>query len=107
MICKECGAMIKHDEEYCRKCGALVINFKKNENKSLKNICIENNVRGKWQSFITKINNKDTRDHKVKEINKHNLDINNLGSLVNKYSESVKNILSEDYNEKDNKLKNK
>jgi len=47
MICKECGGMIKHEEEYCRKCGALVINFKQNENKSLKNICIENNARGK------------------------------------------------------------
>lgn len=107
MICKECGAMIKHDEEYCRKCGALVINFKKNENKNLKHICIENNVSGKWQSFINKISNKDTRDHKVKEINKHNLNRNDLGKLVNKYSESVKNILSEDWNEKENKLKNK
>ena len=105
MICKECGAMIKHNEEYCRKCGALVINFKKSENKSLKNICIENNARGKWQSFINKISNKDTRDHKVKKIDKHNLNINDLGNLVNKYNKSVKNILSEDYNEKGNKLK--
>lgn len=102
MICKECGGMIKHEEEYCRKCGALVINFKQNENKSLKNICIENNARGKCQSFINKISNKDTRDHKVKETNKHNLNLNlnELGSLVNKYSESVKNILSEENNKK-------
>jgi len=105
MICRECGAMVKHSEEYCRKCGALVINFKKSENKSLKNICIENNARGKWQSFINKISNKDTRDHKVKEIDKHNLNINDLGNLVNKYNKSVKNILSEDYNAKGNKLK--
>ncbi|MDZ4910338.1 hypothetical protein GNF68_15095 [Clostridium perfringens] len=103
MICKECGAMIKHNEEYCRKCGALVINFKKSENKALKNICVENNARGKWQSFINKISNKDIRDHKVKEIDKHNL--NDLGNLVNKYNKSVKNILSEDYNAKGNKLK--
>ena len=38
MICKSCGAVIKNNEEYCRKCGALVIIFKQAENINLKNI---------------------------------------------------------------------
>lgn len=105
MICRECGAMIKHNEEYCRKCGALVINFKKSENKSLKDICIENNARGKWQSFINKISNKDIKAYKVKEVNKYNLNTNDLGNLVNKYSKSVKKILSEEYYAKGTNLK--
>ena len=95
MICRKCGAVIKHNEEYCRKCGALVINFKQVENKNLKNLCVENNAKGKWQAFINRISNKEAKAHKVEEANKHNLDINNLGSLVNKYNKVVKNTLSE------------
>lgn len=95
MICRKCGAVIKHNEEYCRKCGALVINFKQVENKKLKNLCVENNAKGKWQAFINRISNKEVKAHKVEEVNKHNLNINDLGSLVNKYNKVVKNTLSE------------
>ena len=95
MICRKCGAIIKHNEEYCRKCGALVINFKQVENKKLKNLCVENNAKGKWQAFINRISNKEAKAHKVEEVNKHNLNINDLGSLVNKYNKVVKNTLSE------------
>ena len=41
MICKSCGAVIKNNEEYCRKCGALVIIFKQAENINLKEKLIE------------------------------------------------------------------
>lgn len=95
MICRKCGAVIKHNEEYCRKCGALVINFKQVENKKLKNLCVENNAKGKWQAFINRISNKEAKSHKVEEVNKHNLNINDSGSLVNKYNKLVKNTLSE------------
>ena len=95
MICRKCGAVIKHNEEYCRKCGALVINFKQVENKNLKNLCVENNARGKWQAFINRISNKEAKSHKVEDVSKHSLNINDSGSLVNKYNKLVKNTLSE------------
>lgn len=95
MICRKCGAVIKHNEEYCRKCGALVINFKQVENKKLKNLCVENNAKGKLQAFINRISNKEAKSHKVEEVNKHSLNINDSGSLVNKYNKLVKNTLSE------------
>lgn len=78
MICRECGAMIKNNEEYCRKCGSLVINFKQVENKALKNICIENSLRGKFQSFINGISNSDAKYHKTEKINKKSLNTNDL-----------------------------
>lgn len=101
MICRKCGAVIKHNEEYCRKCGALVINFNQVENKNLKNICVENNVKGKWQAFINRVSNKEAKSHKVEEAKKHNLNINDLGSLVNKYNKVVKNTLLENNNIKE------
>ena len=56
MICKNCGAIIKQGEDYCRKCGSLVVSFKDKENSSLKYICIENNLKGKFLSIINKLN---------------------------------------------------
>lgn len=86
MICRECGAIIKNNEEYCRKCGALVINFKQFENKALKNICIKNSLRGKFQSFINEISNSDAKYYKIEKINKKRLNTNDLGKLVSKYT---------------------
>ncbi len=105
MICKKCGTLIKHNEEYCRKCGALVITFKQVENKNLKHICVENNIRGKWQKFINKISNKDAKSHKVENINKNSLNINDLGDLVNKYNKVVKNSLADNKHIKEKHLK--
>ena len=68
MICRKCGAVIKHNEEYCRKCGALVINFKQVENKKLKNLCVENNAKGKWQAFIIELVTKRRNLIKLKKL---------------------------------------
>ena len=90
MICKSCGAVIKNNEEYCRKCGALVIIFKQAENTNLKDICIENNMSGKFQSIVNKITNKESNAHKVENINKNKRNLNNMRDLT----KSVKNNLS-------------
>ena len=70
MICKECGSIIRHEEEYCRKCGSLVISFKNQENKALKNICTENNIKGKLQGIVNKFVNTDKKQHDVEQFNK-------------------------------------
>lgn len=102
MICKKCGSLIKYNEEYCRKCGALVINFKQVENRNLKNICIENSVRGKWRNFINKIINADERSHKVTnntsfhkiaKINKNSSNTNELENLSSMIDNFIKALL--------------
>lgn len=101
MICKSCGAVIKHNEEYCRKCGSLVINFTQVENKNLKDICIENNARGKLQRFINKITNKET---KVREVNysKHSVGKNKLHHSESSYNNSTKKTSPNNKSSKEN-----
>lgn len=94
MICKDCGSVIKNNEEYCRKCGALVITFKQNKNKRLQDLCIENNIRGKIRSFISRISNKDSKAHKLKDVNKYSFNKSDMGNLINKYNKAVGNSLS-------------
>ena len=70
MICKECGARIKNKEEYCRKCGSLVINFNYKENPTLKNVCIKNDLSGKFRNLINLFSNADKKHHSFNKINK-------------------------------------
>lgn len=88
MICKNCGAIIRNNEEYCRKCGGLVINFKKEENKNLKNICVENNMKGKIKGLVNKFSNTEKKQHDVSKINKNQSignSISDLGKKVGVY----------------------
>ena len=90
MICKECRARIKNKEEYCRKCGSLVINFNNKENPTLKNICIKNNLRGKFISLINLFSNTDKKHHSFNKINKDRKlnDFNHIGSAKNKLNKN-------------------
>ena len=92
MICKSCGAVIKNNEEYCRKCGALVIIFKQAENTNLKDICIENNMNGKFQSILNKITNKESNAHKVESINKHKRKDNNSKMWIEWIIDAVEDL---------------
>lgn len=70
MICKECAAIIKNNEEYCRRCGSLVINFNKKENPNLKDLCIKNDFSGKFRSLMNLFSSKDKKNHSLNTINK-------------------------------------
>lgn len=104
MICKSCGALIKHNEEYCRKCGALVINFKQVENKTLKNLCIENNMKGKLQSAINKITQNEKNLHKTNINDKYENTIKNMSKTINHSKEELKKISSTNMNKSNNKF---
>ena len=97
MICKSCGAVIKNNEEYCRKCGALVIIFKQAENINLKDICIENNMNGKFQSILNKITNKESNAHKVESINKHKRKDNNSKMWIEWIIDAVEDLFRIQY----------
>lgn len=95
MICKKCGAIIKYKEEYCRKCGSLVINFNRVENKNVRDICIENNIRGKLRALINKISNKEAQVRKIKNKNhnynkNHNFNKDAIEEIINAIKENLK-----------------
>lgn len=99
MICKECGARIKYNEEYCRKCGSLVINFNYKENPTLKNVCIKNNLSGKFRNLINLFFNPDKKHHSFNKLNKdRNLNdfnhTNNIKNMlnINNLSSGLKDI---------------
>ena len=97
MICKSCGAVIKNNEEYCRKCGALVIIFKQAENINLKDVCIENNMSGKFQSIVNKITNKESNAHKVENINKNKRKDNNSKMWIEWILDAVEDLFRISY----------
>ena len=100
MICKECGSIIRHEEEYCRKCGSLVINFKNQENKALKNICTENNIKGKLQGIVNKFVNTDKKQHDVEQFNKKERfenGINNLENNINDLKKKINDFMLESF----------
>ncbi|WP_455538010.1 hypothetical protein [Terrisporobacter sp.] len=105
MICKDCGALIKHNEEYCRKCGALVINFRQIENKNLRNLCIENNMKGKLQSALNKITNQEKSLHKVSMDNKHENSIKSLSKTLSSSRAELKKISDISINKENNNNK--
>lgn len=103
MICKECGAIIKNNEEYCRKCGSLVINFNKKENPALKDICIKNNLGGKFRSLINLFSNNEKKHHNVNNINKDSR-LNNVNHISNTKNMLNKNNLSNGFKDISKKI---
>ena len=98
MICKNCGAIIKQGEDYCRKCGSLVVSFKDKENSSLKYICIENNLKGKFLSIINKLRGTDKKEHNIENVqksNRKNLSQINFTEIKNNISKQLNDYIDE------------
>ncbi len=90
MICKNCGAIIKNNEEYCRRCGSLVIIFNDKKNKDLENICVENNLKGKFKSLFNLFSRNEKSNHDTNKINKNNkLSYKNIQNIDKQFSKKI------------------
>lgn len=90
MICKNCGAIIKNNEEYCRRCGSLVITFNDKKNKDLQNICVENNLKGKFKSLLNLFSKNEKINYDINKINKNNkLSYKNIQNIDKQFSKKI------------------
>lgn len=90
MICKNCGAIIKNNEEYCRRCGSLVITFNDKKNKDLQNICVENNLKGKFKSLLNLFLKNEKINYDINKINKNNkLSYKNIQNIDKQFSKKI------------------